>query len=352
MDDSSQYRKRIEQALQRVFPAQVDTSWVTQMAAHSCPEARTDWANVFLEPGRELLNRGGKRWRPLVSVCVCEALGGGSSADLFSILAEIPHNGSLIVDDIEDASTTRRGGPAVHLVHGEDLSINMGNLMYFLPTFLFDDESLDDSLVAALSRDYMAALRRLHMGQGYDILWHREKSVIPDEASYLRMCRYKTGSLSGFAARIGVRGALGAGTEATACAERLGRAWESIGVGFQILDDVQNLSSGIPGKDKGDDIVEGKKSLPVILHCQSCPEDVPILVDLFERAALEAPQGDWTAVYQAIEVIQSSGAIEKAKEKAHALLKEGREAVVEQLPPGHPRDVLLGLLDQFIQTMV
>ena len=344
---------RIEQALSSVLPESVDTPWLTRVAGGDCRGASPEWADAFLEPGRELLRRGGKRWRPLVTILSCEALGGGRIADLLTPLTEIPHNGSLIVDDIEDASLTRRGGPAIHTVFGEDLAINMGNLMYFLPTIILERTTFDEVTQLAITRDWLAVMRRLHLGQGYDILWHREAGLFPDEDSYLRMCRFKTGSLASLAAVLGARAAASCKAEIDeALIQTLGGAWENLGTGFQILDDVQNLSSGIPGKDRGDDIVEGKKSLPVILHAASHPEDVSRLTGFFAEAAEKTPGGDWSAVEEAIVLLESSGAIAEARKKGRELLARGRSAIEGLLPECEGRELMLGLVDGFSEKMV
>jgi len=344
---------RIEQALSSVLPESVDTPWLTRVAGGDCRGASPEWADSFLEPGRELLRRGGKRWRPLVTVLICEALGGGRAGDILTPLTEIPHNGSLIFDDIEDASLTRRGGPAIHTVFGEDLAINMGNLMYFLPTIILERTTFDAATLAAITSDWLAMMRCLHLGQGYDILWHREVALFPDEESYLRMCRFKTGSLASLAAVLGARAAASCkdGID-EALIHTLGGAWENLGTGFQILDDVQNLSSGIPGKDRGDDIVEGKKSLPVILHAASHPENVSRLTGLFVEAAEKTPGGDWTAVEKAIGLLESSGAILEAREKGRELLKNGREAIEGLLPESEGRELMLEMVDGFARKMV
>lgn len=86
------------------------------------------------DPIWNLLNRGGKRWRPILCVMLAECYG-KSIEDIGEIaaLCEIVHNGTLIVDDIEDSSEVRRGDKCVHLIYGIDISINAGNLMYFAP---------------------------------------------------------------------------------------------------------------------------------------------------------------------------------------------------------------------------
>ena len=105
-------------------------------------------------------------------VLCCELAGGEAEEALpLAPVVEFPHNGSLIVDDIEDSSDLRRGEPAVHKIYGEDMSINTGNLLYFLPTFLIDESDFSDELKLRLYRYYTVNLRRLHFGQGLDIQW-------------------------------------------------------------------------------------------------------------------------------------------------------------------------------------
>lgn len=372
---------RIERVLKEVLPDSADGRWLSRTAASACPEADTAEADAFLEPGRALMRRGGKRWRPLVTVLTCEALGGGGRGDVLAALTEIPHNGSLIVDDIEDSSLTRRGAPAIHLEFGVDLAVNMGNLMYFLPSVVFERGDFDGETTAALVQDWLGVMRRLHLGQGYDILWHGRADLYPDRGAYLRMCRFKTGSLASLAARLGARAALAhpggdageaaraaKGTKGTKVAEAeggshsqgaageliegLGAAWEDLGTGFQILDDVQNLSSGIPGKDRGDDIVEGKKSLPVILHAGEHPGDRGRLAELFARAAEGAPEGDWSAVNETIALLEESGAIRRARDEGRALLDAGRSRIITLLPDTPPRNLLVNLVDGFREKMV
>lgn len=336
---------RIENELKAILPDSVDSEWLNAVAGQDCPEARPAWADQFLQPGRELLGRGGKRWRPLVTVLTCEALGGGHAADRLAPLTEIPHNGSLIVDDIEDASQIRRGALAVHLMFGDDLAINMGNLMYFLPSLILED------CEAAVVRDWLAVMRRLHLGQGYDILWHREPGLFPDEAAYLRMCRFKTGSLSSLAALLGARAASAHVQTGEDLIKELGNVWEDLGTGFQILDDVQNISSGIPGKDHGDDIVEGKKSLPVIIHASKHPEDTGRLTQLFREAAEHAPKGDWSAVSTAVEMLRDSGATDAARKYGQELLYNGHSRLMSLLPENESRALMLEMVDGFISKM-
>jgi len=102
--------------------------------------------------------------------------------------------------------------------------------------------------------------------------------------------------------------------------ERAGKTAAEIGEAFQILDDVQNLTTGNPGKKRGDDIVEGKKSLPVLLHIESHPEDKARIAGYFAEAQKDGI--DSPAVEACISLIERSGAVEKAFEKGKTLVKE------------------------------
>ena len=145
----------------------------------------------FNAPGVDLLQRGGKRWRPLVMVLCYEAMG-GQGDDIYKLapLVELPHNGSLIVDDIEDKSEERRGASAVHLIYGDDISINAGNLMYFNGTGIVKDLPINFEMKFKILDQYCENLRRLHLGQGLDIQWHNDHDVLPEIDVYLQMCRF------------------------------------------------------------------------------------------------------------------------------------------------------------------
>ncbi|OQX29735.1 MAG: hypothetical protein B0D92_02150 [Spirochaeta sp. LUC14_002_19_P3] len=343
----TQYLHRIEAELERIMPESANISWLSETAGKPCGEDLSREADIFLEPGRALLRRGGKRWRPLVTVLTCEALGGGSRADALAPLTEIPHNGSLIIDDIEDNALTRRGETAIHIQYGTDLAVNAGNLMYFIPTVVFDYMNFSENVSAGIIRDWLAVMRRLHLGQGCDIVWHRDNfsgcKKRPSRAAYLQMCRYKTGSLCWLAARLGARAA---GADADLI-ESHGEAWETLGLGFQVLDDARNLRGGIPGKDRGDDIAEGKKSMPVILHLEKHPQDRERMEQLFSEAARHVPNGDWSAVNKAMALMNESGAVEEAYSEGLALLDKGEKDLLRILPDSSAASLLLKMIKSF-----
>ena len=170
--------EKIEEVLFKSMPEFCSRSWIQDSAGLRTEDLKEITADIFNAPGLELLKRGGKRWRPLVMVLVSEAAGGSDQIYDLTPLVELLHNGSLIVDDIEDKSEERRGGKAVHLIYGDDLSINAGNFMYFLPTWLIDKCTLSDERKYKLYSAYSLAMRRLHCGQGMDIQWHNNHEYI------------------------------------------------------------------------------------------------------------------------------------------------------------------------------
>jgi octaprenyl-diphosphate synthase len=329
----SEYNRRlakIEAVLEAYLPENPDESWVTRNFPGAPLPVPLALAKSLTLPGWDLVSRGGKRWRPLLATLTCEGLGGGGAALPLTPLVELPHNASLIHDDIEDHSDERRGKPAVHILHGIDTAINAGCFLYFLPLSCVEAWDAAPELrnrVYVLWGEYM---RRLHLGQAMDIAWHRPgEQTLPSLPEYDLMCRLKTGCLARLAAILGVYGAASAGSiEAGGIdrlVEELGGAAEKLGVGFQILDDVKNLTTGNPGKKRGDDIVEGKKSLPALLYLHSRKHGAAALVNRCFAAARSGGVGA-PEVEELIAELEGSGALEEARSRGLALIDEAREA--------------------------
>lgn len=294
-------------------------------------------------PGRDLLALGGKRWRPLLLALSCRMCGGGEDAAIaLAPVVELAHNGSLIIDDIEDGADLRRGAPAAHLRHGLDLAINAGNLLYFLPAGYLVAADLDDATELQVHRLYGRAMLRLHYGQGLDILWHREPDRIPSLPEYFTMCRAKSGSLAGLAAALGATAA----RAPEPAAALLGEAGEEFGVCFQIIDDVRNLTTGNPGKRRGDDLVEGKKSLPVILYCNRDDASRRRMVALLATcSAADSVDSAGCAVEEAISLMNESGVIAEARTMARRRYRAviGRLEAFPNLATGDAWEALRGL---------
>ena len=313
-DEFKQRLEKIESALRTAFLP--DTSDISSDDLEQNPIA------LLSAPCASLVSGGGKRWRPLLAVLAYQ-LAGGSSDDIYTLtpLIEGIHTASLIHDDIEDNSELRRGQPAAHVAYGLDSALNSGSWLYFRALQALEDYQAPAGIKLDLYAAALTHIRNLHEGQALDIHWHRTAGFFPSRQDYERMIRLKTGALAALAAYTGMRAAGKEHEESNVFAALFAEA----GVGFQILDDVKNISTGNAGKKRGDDIVEGKKSMPVILHIEKHPEDAAALTAYFEQARREGI--DSPAIEKAIALLSSSGSITEAEKQG----KKKIDSVLEQL---------------------
>ncbi len=335
---------KVEEILSRTLPDKHLRDWADINAGCSVFPVPSEAFLKINQPALDLLGRGGKRWRPVLMCFSCELFGGGDKALPLTPLVEFPHNGSLIIDDIEDSSDMRRGKPAVHKLYGTDMAINTGNFIYFQPLTLLEIMDIEESLKLRLYSYYGQALRRLHFGQGLDISWHRDPGFFPGKEEYLQMCRFKTGSLARMAGQSGAAAA-GASLED---GEFLGELLEQMGIAFQIMDDVKNLTTGNPGKNRGDDIVEGKKSLPVIYLAVDYPEHRNKISALFADAGEKGVIDGNMAVEKAIGLMEDTGVIAKARRDAEAMLLKVEEKLMDRFSPSSPREAIVEMLSSFL----
>ena len=336
----------IEAVLAQALPSQANADWQTRSFGALDPCVTGRHLDGLIAPAYTLLSNAGKRWRPLLLVLCAElaaeakdtCAASGEIAYRLAPLVECAHTASLIHDDIEDGADLRRGKPAAHVAFGTDVALNAGSWLYFEAAACIDQLSLPDAQKNTLYALYLRELRRLHLGQAMDILWHRNPALVPTLDEYTAMVRNKTGTL----ARLAVKAGLLAGGGTAEEAERAGSIAEDIGVGFQIIDDVLNLTTGNPGKQRGDDIVEGKKSLPVLLHLQEKPGDQTALGRLFTQARAEGIGSP--AVEQAIEMLSASGGIEKARKRGNDLVQEKSRELCDLYHTDGEAGILMAIL--------
>jgi octaprenyl-diphosphate synthase len=301
---------------------------------------------------------------------VCESLGGGDAALPLVPLVEFCHNASLIHDDIEDGSGERRGKPAAHLLYGLDTALNGGCFLYFLAPCCIESWTAPGELKNQAWSLWAAQLRQLHLGQAMDIRWHRDPLSLPGIDEYLAMTALKTGSLARLAACLGVIAAVPALSTAftspdaydtekgprcfaevvEGLSSQFGGAAEKLGIGFQILDDVKNLAAGNPGKQRGDDVVEGKKSLPVLLYLHRKPERRDFVLRCFDAA--RAGGAGAPDVEELAGALEAEGVLEEAASRGHELIREGSERLgavrVSGVSPHEDSRRLLAKLPEFI----
>jgi len=299
---------------------------------------------ALARPIWDLLDRGGKRWRPFLMRLCFEAIGGSGDIDKFLPIVEVVHNGTLMTDDIEDASSLRRGKACVHKIFGNDVAINAGNAMYFLPMIEVVRSDLNLEIKNKIYGVYVEEMVKLHFGQGMDISWHQGNGM-PSENEYLQMCAFKTGTLARMAAKFG--GVLGGAGEDVV--EALGEFAESLGVAFQIQDDILNICPGEDwGKDFGDDISEGKRTLLVIRALEIVgKEDAGDLIGI-----LNLRTKNKVMIGEAIGILRNSGAIEYCEEVAKDLVRDAWEKLDSVLSESDAKSKLKMFVDFVVEREV
>jgi geranylgeranyl pyrophosphate synthase len=340
----------VDAAIERHIPRKLDRKSMERCVGK--PSYAYDLAaatNAVNRPVWDLLDRGGKRWRPALTMMVAGCLG-KEPADFADVAAaaEVIHNGTLMVDDVEDDSRMRRGRPCTHVKYGVDVAVNAGNAMYYLSMlpFLRNRKKYGAEKTLKAYDAYVEELLRLSYGQGTDIYWHRGKAGSVSEEQYLQMCAFKTGTIARLAAKWGAIFAGGTDGQVKAA----GKLAESIGVAFQIQDDVLNLRGerGKYGKDPGGDITEGKRTLLVIfaLKRSSGPDA--------ERLAriLDSHTKDGKRIADAIAIIERSGAFGHANAVARKIVLGAWAGFDGKFPKSRHKDALRLLADYVIDRSV
>lgn len=304
---------------------------------------------AIADPIWDMLDRGGKRWRPALFLLICESLGHNSDYCLdFSIIPEVIHNGTLVVDDIEDASELRRGKPCTYKIFQVDIAINAGNAMYYLPLLplMTGGTKLSPKMQRDVYEVYVQEMINLSMGQAMDIAWHRDiaNADALSEQDYLQMCAYKTGTLARMAAKMA---AVLAGAKKP-LVEKLGRLAESIGVAFQMQDDILDLTGVDFAKKKGgvgQDITEGKRTLMVIYTLEKAnAADRKRLIQI-----LNMHTSDQILRGEAIALMQKYGAIDYVKRTAERMVEESWVETEKLLPTPEAKEKLKAFAEFLIK---
>jgi geranylgeranyl diphosphate synthase type I len=243
------------------------------------------WVDEAFAP---VTGNGGKQLRPLLCLLATEAAGGPMDRAMPAAVAlELLHNFSLVHDDIEDNSATRRGHPAVWKVWGIPQAINVGDGLFALTHLALAalaDRDLPPERALEAIRTFDAACVALTEGQFLDMSFEARVDVTLDE--YLHMIRGKTATLFSVACRLGALTA-DAPPETVTLYARFG---EYLGLAFQIQDDWLGVwgKEAVTGKPVGDDIRERKKNYPVVYALeQLAAAGEPRLADLYRQEQMD-----------------------------------------------------------------
>lgn len=296
----------------------------------------------LIAPIRAIVDRGGKSWRSYAALACCDVVGGDSRRYVqWLAMPELLHVGSLIIDDVQDQSTVRRGGPTCHVTYGEPVAINAGTAAYFLTQNLMFSDDMSAETKLRLYDLYFAAMRAGHAGQAIDL--GGMAPLMPDavrtgdsatlQARILACHRLKTAAPAGCLARMGA--VTGGGSNEQVAA--VGLFFEAVGLAFQIIDDVLNLR-GFKGdlKQRGEDIRNGTVTLPVAVAMGRLPRDQREWL----WATLQAKPQDEVTVAAAVELLESCGAIAACAEQARELVEEGWRRAEPLLEPSLTRIML------------
>ncbi|CAK7262894.1 geranylgeranyl pyrophosphate synthetase [Sporothrix epigloea] len=197
------------------------------------------------------------------------------SLEVITRVVGMLHTASLLVDDVEDSSSLRRGLPVAHNIFGVPQTINSANYIYFLA--LQELQKLRNPEAIAI---FSEELCNLHRGQGMDLFW-RDTLTCPTEDDYLEMVGHKTGGLF----RLGIKLMQAESSSPVDCVPLV----NLLGLLFQIQDDYRNLMASEYSHNKGmcEDLTEGKFSFPVIHSIRTKPSNLQLLNILKQRTADE-----------------------------------------------------------------
>ena len=275
-----------------------------------------------------IIHSGGKRLRPALVLFTAGAMGyKGTHHHELAAVVEFIHTATLLHDDVVDESDLRRGSKTANAMFGNAASVLVGDFLYTRAFQMM--VGVDNMHVMRVLAD---ATNIIAEGEVLQLLNCHNADVLIED--YLRVIRYKTAKLFEAASRLG--GIIGGADEETE--QRLAAFGMHLGTAFQLIDDVLDYSAdeADTGKHLGDDLAEGKPTLPLI-HVMS--HGTPEQAALVRGASENGGRDDFAAVLAAI---KATGALEETRRYAEA---EARLAIdaISVLPPSIFKDALLQL---------
>jgi octaprenyl-diphosphate synthase len=281
-----------------------------------------------------IISAGGKRLRPVLLLLCCGALGyTGAQRYNLAAVVEFIHTATLLHDDVVDESALRRGNATANAKFGNPASVLVGDFLYSRAfQMMVEAQSMRIMQVLADATNVIA--------EGEVLQLMNMHNAALDEAGYLQVIRSKTAKLFEASARVGAILAQASAEQEQACADY----GQALGTAFQVIDDVLDYTgdAAVMGKNLGDDLREGKTTLPLIAAMQRGTEAERQLV----QTAIET--GDVTLLDQVIAIVRSTGALEVAQAAAQAEAQRAIHAA-QKLPSGVHTNTLVALATQLLE---
>jgi octaprenyl-diphosphate synthase len=284
-----------------------------------------------------IISAGGKRLRPALLLLMCGALG-YREPQRFNLAAvvEFIHTATLLHDDVVDESALRRGRSTANEVFGNPASVLVGDFLYSRAfQMMVDSGQMRVMEVLAEATNVIAE------GEVLQLMNMHDPSL--DEEGYLRVIRSKTAKLFEASARLAAILMGSNGATEQACATY----GQAIGTAFQVIDDVLDYDGDAQemGKNLGDDLREGKATLPLIIAMQrACPEDAHLI-----RTAIET--GGLTQLNEVISIVRSTGSLEATRQAAAQEAQRAIDAIA-RLPDNAYKKALESLGEQLLERRV
>jgi octaprenyl-diphosphate synthase len=277
---------------------------------------------------------GGKRLRPALLLLLCGALGyRGEQRHNLAAVVEFIHTATLLHDDVVDDSTLRRGRATANEAFGNPASVLVGDFLYSRAFQMMVDAG-DIRIMQTLAE----ATNVIAEGEVLQLMNMHDATL--SEEGYLRVIRSKTAKLFEASARLAALLAQSSAALEQSCAEY----GQALGTAFQVIDDVLDYDGDAAemGKNLGDDLREGKATLPLIIAMQRCTEAERATI----RQAIET--GGTEQMAQIVAIVQRSGALQATRDAAAAEAQRALNAL-QTLPQNPYSEALQQLASQLLQ---
>jgi octaprenyl-diphosphate synthase len=277
-----------------------------------------------------IINSGGKRLRPALVLLSAGAFGyGGKDHYELAAVVEFIHTATLLHDDVVDESSLRRGNATANALFGNAASVLVGDFLYSRAfQMMVNVNSLRVMEVLADATNVIAE------GEVLQLLNCHDADI--DEARYLQVIHYKTAKLFEAATRLGAI----LGNASAADEESMAMYGMRLGTAFQLIDDVLDYSGNLAetGKNVGDDLAEGKPTLPLIYAMRRGNAEQAAVI----RKAIE--QGGLNDLEPVLRTIHETGALDYVRDQAK-IEAQAACAAISHLHRSNYKESLLQLAD-------